>query len=618
MNNNFAEFSLPMDGYTAFDALSLKSLIIKRLNSSQVFTDQNFEGSNISAVIDIIAYAYHVLLFYLNRTSAESTFSTAELYENINKIVKLLSYSPVGYQTAILPFKATGTAALPPYTYTIPRYSYFTINGLTFTFNKDITFTKATASLEELTNLQDENLLYQGSYVEYPTYVATGEPYEVTTMTIVDIDGKIPYIDHFNIDVYVKDNTLASPKWEKWKSTESLFLERANAKVYEVRLNENMRYEIKFGNNITGKQLNANDEVAIYYIKSNGTQGEVGPNILNGSRMFLFNTARFNAIQADTTPPNLTLITPAQATAIIFNNTDPSTKFVDVESVDSIKANATNTFKSQYRLITSSDFENYISKNYGNIIASTRAVNNWGYISGHLKYYFDLGISKPNLESRVLYSQVKFADASNSNNIYIYSVPKLEKINSIAARNNYLNSAQKQILLNDLQQIKLTTSEVIINDPVYTAVDIGVRVAGLEITPSVSDNTTIEVIRNVSSARSSEAIQELVYGVFNNYFSTTKDNLGLYLSLTDITNQILAINGIEGVNTVTVVNGTKHSTPGVSLLLYNPVYPYDDITITAQDIQLPYFKYPFLNNTTEFINKIVVVTPTIQLANSEY
>jgi hypothetical protein len=618
MNNNFAEYNIPLDGYAAFDALSLKSLIIKRLGTSKVFTDQNFEGSNLSAIIDIIGYAYHVLLFYLNRTGAESTFSTADLYENINRIVKLLNYAPVGYQTPILPFNASGTSALVTGTYTIPRYSYFTINGLSFSFNKDITFTKATNNLEELTKFQEENLLYQGLYREYPTYFATGEPYEVVTPTIVDINGNNPYIDHFNIDIYVKDNTLASPKWEKWKATQSLFLERANAKTYEIRLNENLRYEIKFGNNITGKQLNPNDEVAIYYLQSDGTRGEVGPNTVNGNRMFLYNTARFNSIQTDTTPPNLSLITSSQVAGLIFTNTDPTTRFVEVESASSIKANATNTFKSQYRLITSSDFENYISKNYGNIIASTRAINNWEYISGHLKYYFDLGVSKPNLESRVLYSQVKFADASNSNNVYIYSVPKLEKLNSISVRNNYLNSAQKQILLNDLQQIKLTTSEIIINDPVYTAVDIGVRIAGVEIDPSLTDITTLEVLRNPASARSSEAVQELVYRVFSNYFSTTRDNLGLYLSLTDITNEILSIDGVIGVNTVTTLNGVVYSTPGVSLMLYNPVYPYNDINITTQDLQLPYFKYPFLNNTTEFINKITVVSPAIQLINREY
>ena len=417
MATQFNNFQLSQDGYVAFDAVSLKSLINARLNDSNVFTDQNFEGSNISSVIDIIAYAYHVLIFYLNRTSSESTFTTAELYENINKIVKLLNYNPIGIQTPILSFLAQANENLPINIYTIPRYSYFALNGINYSFNKDITFSKSVNGVEQLTDLQENNLLYQGSYLEYPTYVATGEPFELLTMTIVDTRNNNLLIDHFNIDVYVRDNTVDSPKWEKWTPTQSLFLEKSNSKVYEIRLNENQRYEIKFGNNVTGKKLNEKDNVAIYYLQSNGKSGEIGPGLLDNNKIFFYSTPRFLEIKNDNIPENLELITAQQATYIKFSNIDASTSFQDIESTESIKNNAINTFRSQYRLITTSDFINYISKNYSNIISSTQVVNNWDYISGHLKYYFDLGVTKPNLERRVLFNQVKFADSCNFKNI---------------------------------------------------------------------------------------------------------------------------------------------------------------------------------------------------------
>lgn len=618
-NIKFNEFNLPIDGYAAFDALSLKSLIIARLNANNIFTDQNYEGSNISAIMDIIAYAYHVLLFYLNKTSAESTITTAELYENINKIVKLLGYSPIGYQTAILPFNATGTGALAANTYTIPRYSYFTINGTFYSFNSDITFIKSTSDVETLTNLQDQNLLYQGTYTEYPTYVATGQPYEMFTLTNIDINDTNVAIDHFNIDVYVKDNTVANPTWAKYTSTQSLFLERSDAKVYEIRLNENLRYEIKFGNDINGRELKQGDEVAVYYLKSAKKAGEIGPGVLDGNTMFLYSTPRFNTIQTDTTPTNINLITQSEAQSLIFTNSNPSTQFVDVESADSIKINAANTFKSQYRLITSGDFENYVKQNYSNLLASVKVANNWDYISGHLKYYFDLGVTNPNLESRVLFNQVKFADSSNSNNIYIYAVPKLELINSLSTRVNYLNTAQKQLIINDLQGVKLTTSEIIINDPVYVAVDLGVRTATEALTPDIATNTYLEITRSVTAKRNPESIRESVATIFREYFSTTQDNLGILLSISDLTNSILNIPGVEDVKTKRIdANGNIQTTPGVSLLIYNPVYQYNDIAVITQDTSLPYFKYPYLNNPTNFINKIQVVTPSIQLLQREY
>jgi hypothetical protein len=618
MAEKFNDFSLPANGYAAFDALSLKGLIVSRLNQSNIFTDQNFEGSNISAIIDIIAYAYHTLLFYLNRTGAESTFTTAELYENINKIVKLIGYNPIGNQTAILPFLAYANEQLPPETYTIPRYSYFTVNGTYYTFNQDVTFTKPNSGATQLTDLQDNNLLYQGIFTEYPSYIATGEPFEVITMVVVDSNNNNIIIDHFNTEVYVKDNTAVNPVWEKWASTQSLFLERSNALKYEIRLNENERYEIKFGNNVNGKKLNPGDEVAIYYLKSNGSQGEIGPGLLNNNQLFFFSSTRFNQIKKDTTPINLNLINSQQAQQIIFSNIDPSTPYTPREPVTSIKNNATNTFRSQYRLITTDDYQNYVTRNYSNIIGSVKVANNWDYISGHQKYFFDLGLDKPNLNSRVLFNQVKFADACNFNNVYIYAVPRLEKLTSLTTRANYLNAAQKQLITNDLYNVKLTTAETIINDPVYVAVDIGIRVPGEALAPSISDNCYIEITRDVTAKRNPQTIKQQVYQIFKQYFATTNDNLGSLVSLTNITNSILALEGVTDVNTKRTEGDATYTAPGISILIYNPVYPYSDIQVTSQDVQLPYFKFPFLNNLLDFANKVRVVTPSIQTLQKEY
>ena len=111
-DNKFLDFNLPQDAYVAFDATTLKAFIIQRLNENEKFTDQNYEGSNLAAVIDIIAYSYHVLLFYLNNTAAEVDFNQATLYENMNRIVKLIGYKPTGKQTSVVPIKAVATAGL--------------------------------------------------------------------------------------------------------------------------------------------------------------------------------------------------------------------------------------------------------------------------------------------------------------------------------------------------------------------------------------------------------------------------------------------------------------------------------------------------------------------------
>jgi len=238
---NYNSFDIPKGGYTAFDATSLRQLIINRLNEQGTFTDQNYVGSNLASIIDIIAYAYNTLIYYLNRTASESIFTEAQLYENINRIVKLIDYSPLGAQTSTLAFKCSATGFTQGL-YTLPRYSYVLASGnIPFSFNEDITFNKTTNnSLEYLKEISEQKLLYQGIYQEYPTYTAAGEDYE----TIILNQGDY-IVDHFNIDVYVKP--ALTGKWELFTKTPNLYLEDTGSKKYEIRLNQNQRYEIKFG-----------------------------------------------------------------------------------------------------------------------------------------------------------------------------------------------------------------------------------------------------------------------------------------------------------------------------------------------------------------------------------
>ena len=122
---NLTEFDLPTNAYASFDAQTMRDLIVTRLNNDNTinFTDQNFEGSNISGLIDILAYTYHTLMFYLNQTSSESNFSEAELYENVNRIVKVIGYKPIGNQTSVLPINITAKTPMSIGYYTLPKFN---------------------------------------------------------------------------------------------------------------------------------------------------------------------------------------------------------------------------------------------------------------------------------------------------------------------------------------------------------------------------------------------------------------------------------------------------------------------------------------------------------------
>jgi hypothetical protein len=612
------QFDLPFNAYAAFDATTLKSLMQQRLTQGGVFTDQIYEGSNFNSLLDIIAYSYHVLLFYLNKTASESMYNQAQLYENMNKIVKALNYNPIGFQTSILNFNATAPSTLTPGIYTIPRYSYFTVNGLNYSFTEDTSFIKTETGTELLTQLGQTALLYQGLFQEYPIYIATGAPYEQFSLAATGPDNNNELVDHTNIQVYVLDE---SGIWSQWNRVDSLYLEGPTSKSFECRLNENQRYVIKFGNNVSGRQLLPNYLVAVYYLKSDGAPGQVGAGTLDGNTLFIYNTTQFTTIFNNVKNINQSYLTSPQAASLVFSNTNASTDFAQLETAENIRNNAANTFKTQYRLITTSDFELFIKNKYDNLINDVAVVNNWDYVADHMRYYYNIGLKSPNNDSRVLLNQVNFSDSCDFNNIYVYIVPKLQKTNSIQINNNFLSTGLKDYIIRGLQNVKMATSEVVIMDPVYTAFGLGVA-AGSEIndkqlTPDIIAGTKLVVTRNPNSRFSEDELKRQIYKIIKDYFDPQNVTLGQLVSLDQLTTTILDIDGTVSMYCSRTVNGEEVIRNGLSFLVFNPVYsdPGEDIQIITQSLPLPYFKVPYLYNVDSLLDQIQIITPDIQAAS---
>ena len=61
------------------------------------------------------------------------------------------------------------------------------------------------------------------------------------------------FISDNTFSVFVQNNVTGV--WDEYTETASLFLEEADAKKFEKRLNASGNYEFKFGNNLNGKQL---------------------------------------------------------------------------------------------------------------------------------------------------------------------------------------------------------------------------------------------------------------------------------------------------------------------------------------------------------------------------
>lgn len=600
------EFPLAFNSYAAFDATSLKGLMQQRLLENGTFTDQVFEGSNFNNLLDVVAYSYNVLLFYLNQTSNESLFSNAQLYENMNKIVKLLNYKPIGNLTSILNYSAVANENLPVGVYTIPRFSYFTINDIYYSFNKDLTFVKSTNGVEELNELSEYSLLFQGRFVEFPITVSNGEKFEEVSIVSVDADGNNELIDHNNVYVFVRDG---NGDWKEWKRVDNLFLERGNSEAFELRFNENQRYIIKFGNDVTGKKLTAGNLIAIYYLQTDKDAGKVGANTLDENQLFFFNTDQYNTILNSVRGFSNKILTPEEANNILFTNKNASTDSSDVESVEQIRRNAPNFYKQQGRLVTTEDIKSYILTNFSNIISDVAVVNNWEYLDEHIRYLYNIGLKQPSLDSRVLLNQVSYADSCNFNNIYLYVIPKILSSNSFSYENGYLGPGLKDYILNQLEQFKLSTIELVFQDPVFFGFGLGVatqeEIFNKQLGMEIINQSKLIIGKSSKSGLSNSEIVRKVKNIFVEYFSFSKTKLGQIVDVQEITQRLLNIDGVE--NFLTSRNGI--TLPGLSLLAFNPVYSNgsEDIDIITQNIKLPYFKIPFWYDFNSLDNQIEIL-----------
>jgi hypothetical protein len=601
---NDSDQLLTKNSYITFDANSLRDLIVNRLNNSKVFTDQNYQGSNISAFLDVISYSFSTLMYYLNKTSSETSFSDAQIYENINRLVKILNYNPIGRLGQTLPFTLTVDSTISTGNYIIPRFSYINVGGTSYSFNTDIKFYKPTNGTDYITEISNNYLLYQGLFQEYDTYNAIGITNETIYLSLLENE----YVDHFNIYVFVKQKN--SNYWQEWQRVPETFLYSANDRIFQVRFNENKRYEIKFGDDVNGKGLSENDQVAIYYLKIDKDSASLGVNALQNSKIVNFKSLRFDEIFSNLNVNNLGTVIPDTSLRYLFlDNEYPSTFFTEEESVEMIKKNAPKTFRSQYRLVTSLDYESYVKTNFSNLITDVKILNNENYMREHIKYLYDIGLNSPQKDDSILLNQIKFADSCNFNNIYVYLVPKSKD-------QNYLAPAQKEYIINGLNPNKTLTSEIVPMDPVYMYIDFYISNLNTDPSPKDLDQSYLLITKKENSRRSNSSILSDIEKIINDTFNRKVNTLGQIIDIYQLSTSIFNVDGVKNVQTYRA--DTNSYVEGVSLLIWNYYYPIADSNVYTQNLQLDSFKYPIFNNIKNVTSKIIIDEPSGNIKLAEF
>ena len=140
--------------------------------------------------------------------------------------------------------------------------------------------------------------LVNGEWKLYPQIlVASGTDYETFTLDAIRSDSnEQKYIAGDYLDIYVKRNGSFDGNFQYKLDLEELLVSDTNdetdgiskneiyhdgSQVFSLRLNENKTYEIKFGNGTTCKKLNPGDQLYIFYLETNGKDGEIDVGSVN-------------------------------------------------------------------------------------------------------------------------------------------------------------------------------------------------------------------------------------------------------------------------------------------------------------------------------------------------
>jgi len=328
--------------FTNLDFDQIKSSIREYLRANSNFTDYDFEGSNLSTLIDVLAYNTYISSYNANMISNEVFIDSATLRENVVSLARNIGYVPHSRSASkanISFFVDTTGFTTNPITLTLKKGIVCTANttfgnqSFSFIIPQDITV-PVVNGIAFFENID----IYEGTYIINSFTVDANDQSQKFVLDNANID-----ID--SISVFVRDTQLSTVK-SVYKLSKNLFNINSESRVFFIQEIEDQRYELIFGDGIFGKKLSNFNYIEVSYNITNGESG-------NGVSSFNFN-GRIVDNNNRVVTTGISLIT----------TNSPSQNGREIESVESIKKYAPRKYSTQNRAVTASDYETIIPTIY--------------------------------------------------------------------------------------------------------------------------------------------------------------------------------------------------------------------------------------------------------------
>ena len=324
--------------FTNLDFNDLRTQIKDYLRANTDFSDFDFEGSNFSILIDVLAYNSYITAYNTNMQANESFIDSATLRENVVSLARNIGYVPRSKKSAESKISFTvNTGSLNSRTVTIKAgivaLGAVESGNYIFSIPSDITTTVDNFGIAYFNDIST----YEGTYLTKTFTIDYSQPNQKYILDNTDIDTSTIRV------------SVSLTSTEKYSLYDNILNIDKNSKVFLIQEVNDEKYQILFGDNLLGKKPENGSTVLVSYIVTNGKTA-------NGASNFTFSGSIVdnNAITITSGISLLTTTTSAQ-------NGD------DIEALDSIKYLAPRVYASQYRAVTANDYKALIPYLYTNV-----------------------------------------------------------------------------------------------------------------------------------------------------------------------------------------------------------------------------------------------------------
>lgn len=321
------------ENFTELDFDTVRQNLKDFLSKQDRFKDYDFEGSNMSVLLDVLAYNTFQNNFYTNMAFSEMFIDSAQLKDSVVSHAKELNYLPRSRRSARAVLNVSLSVTDGAKSVVIPRNTRFNAKC------KNTSFAFYT---EESVTVNPVDGIYNFDGLEVFEGANVTEAFTVTAKNGIYAISN-PNVDTNSIRVIVRDNANeGSPKTE-YLVRNNIFGVESDGAIFYLQPYGDDQYAITFGQDVFGAEPEVGQVIEVAYRTTLGSGA-------NGAKNFVA------AAEIDGYSSVVTTATPAEGGA-------------ERESINSIRFFAPKSIQVQDRAITESDYEILMKNTFSEVQA---------------------------------------------------------------------------------------------------------------------------------------------------------------------------------------------------------------------------------------------------------